>query len=127
MVKISLEISAFHPAIVSAVGDLVDVEKLLEVTNAIVNEGVELTGDGDTKGNIRTKAGKDTISVSASGSIKGIKLPKNDPAAQLARIHWYLSGSAELYLQVQSIALPLSVREWVHSKQFRLAGPAVPA
>lgn len=115
MIKISLNIGEFHPAIVSALKDR-NVNAILEAVNDVVGEATEV--HGECSGNVRSKENKKEITVSASGKISGVKLPKDSPAAHLARCHWYLSGSADYYLRVDSVKLPLSVIEWVAGKQF---------
>ena len=116
MIKISIQIDELHPAIVSALSGR-NVDAIL----AAVNDVIDVNSPEQTpefSGNIRTKEGKKQITVSASGKLSGIVLPKESPAAHLARCHWYLSGSKDYYLRVESVSLPLSVREWVAGKQF---------
>lgn len=126
MIKISIQIESFHSAINRALADLkVDADKVLSAVNDVVGEATER--DGEHSGSVKSKEGKKTITVSASGKIMGIQLPKDCPASHLARIQWYLAGSKDYYLRVETIELPLSVREWITAKQFRLANEQVPA
>lgn len=115
MIKISLQIGELHPAITKALEGR-NVDAILAAVNDIVGEATER--DGEFTGNVRSKEGKKDITVSASGKLSGVKLPKDSPAANLARCHWYLTGSAECYLRVETVSLPLSVLEWVAGKQF---------
>lgn len=115
MIKISLQIGELHPAIVKSLEGR-NVDAILAAVNDIVGEATER--DGEFTGNVRSKEGKKDITVSASGKLSGVKLPKDSPAAGLARCHWYLAGSAECYLRVETVSLPLSVLEWAAGKQF---------
>jgi len=118
MIKISLQIESFHPAIESALAGR-NIDAILSAVNDVVGDATEVYGE--VTGNVRSKENKKEITVSASGKISGVKLPKDNPAAHLARCHWYLSGSKDYYLRVESVKLPLSVTEWIAGKQFDLA------
>lgn len=123
MVKVSLNIESLHPAIISAMGDGIDHDKVLAAVNDVVGEATER--DGEFDGNVRSKSGKKEITISASGKVSGIKLPKDSPAAHLAVIHWYLQGSRNYFVRVEAVELPFSVKEWIGGKQF--AKSMVPA
>lgn len=122
MIKISLQIESFHPAIESTLTGR-NIDAVLSAVNDVVGDATEV--HGEVTGNVRSKENKKEITVSASGKISGVKLPKDNPAAHLARCHWYLSGSKDYYLRVESVKLPLSVTEWIAGKQFDLV--SVPA
>ena len=117
MIKISLQIESFHPAIESALAGR-NIDAVLSAVNDVVGDATEV--HGAVTGNVRSKENKKEITVSASGKISGVKLPKDSPAAHLARCHWYLSGSKDYYMRIETVALPLSVREWIAGKQFDL-------
>lgn len=118
MVKVSIEIEALHPAILAAMPAIVDSKKVLAAVNDVVGEATER--DGEFDGAVRGKFGKKEITVSASGKVTGIKLPKDSPAAHLAVIHWYLQGSRNYFVRVETVELPFSVKEWIAGKQFSL-------
>ena len=119
MIKIVSTLNEFHPAIENAIFAananptlvLAEVNEVL----AVFDTTAEHTGS------IATKTGKKddmrTVKLSAKG-----KLPKS-PAGNLARINDYLVMSAELYLRVDSVELPLSVREWIGADRFKLVAP----
>jgi len=114
MVKISLELAKVHPAFEAALPETVDGEKVLAAINAAIKEA-----GGEAEGSIRSKNGaKDTITVSASGKLTGLKFKKDSPAGLAARVNWYLFGAAELYTRVETVALPHSVGDWLGAKDF---------
>jgi hypothetical protein len=115
MVKISILISAFHPAILRAIPESVCVETLLATVNNVLETAQT---SGDESGDIKGKVGKDVITLSVSGKLKGIKLPKDSAEALLARVHWALTATREVYCRVETVTLPDSVSKWVTSKAF---------
>lgn len=117
MVKLSIVIAAFHPAIISAMPEGVNVEAVLAGVNEAIAEAMIPSEAG---GNIRAKVGKEHVTVSASGKLSGVKFPKDSAAALLARVHWYLEGSKELYTRIGTVTLPDSVIGWIKSKRFAL-------
>ena len=120
MVKISLELSKLHPAFISALPETVDGEKVLAAINSAIKEA-----GGEQDGNIRSKNVKDNIVVNASGKLTGLKFKKDSPAGLAARVNWFLFGSAELFTRVDAITLPMSVSDWLKSKDFaKVAAPA---
>lgn len=120
MVKISLELSKLHPAFEVALPSTVDGDKVLEAINVAIAEA-----GGEQDGSIRAKHQKDSVVVSASGKLSGLKFKKDSPAGLAARLNWYLFGSAELYLRVETVTLPHSLKDWLESKAFtRVPAPA---
>ena len=115
MIKISIQIDELHPAIVSALKGR-NIDAALSAVNDVVGDATEV--HGEVTGNVRSKENTKEITVSASGKISGVKLPKDSPAAHLARCHWYLSGSKDYYMRIETVALPLCVHEWIAGKQF---------
>ena len=113
MIKISLELAQLHPAFISALPATVDAELVL----AAVNEGIREAG-GESTGVIRSKNVKDSVSITASGKLEGLKFKKDSPVGFAARINWYLFGAADLFLRVEAVTLPLSVQDWLKSKSF---------
>lgn len=115
MVKISLEIGKFHPAIMDVlVAELgVDADKVLVAVNTAIREA-----GGEATGEIRAKGGKDSVTITASGKLAGLKFRKDSPAGLLARINWYLTGSSELFCRVEKVTLPHSVLDWLKAKEF---------
>ena len=117
MVKLSISIPELHPSIITALGERCDHEAILAEINETIDEG---SGALEQSGNIRDKVKKDHIAISASGKLSGIKLPKDSPAALLARVHWYLSGSREYFVRVEQVELPKSVMDWASAEKFQL-------
>lgn len=113
MVKISLELAKLHPAFEAALPATVDGSKVLAAVNAAIT-----AAGGEADGSIRSKNGKDSVTVSASGKLSGLKFKKDSPAGLAARVNWYLFGSAELYLRIDKAELPMSVKDWLESKEF---------
>ena len=120
MVKISLELAKLHPAFEAALPETVDGGKVLEAINAAIAEA-----GGEQDGSIRSKNQKDNVIVSASGKLSGLKFKKDSPAGLAARLNWYLFGSAELYLRVETVTLPHSLKDWLEAKAFaKVSAPA---
>jgi hypothetical protein len=119
MVSISILIDDLHPAIVAS---LVEAKRDVTVIQKAVNDLLsEHTATAVETGVVKSKEGKgQVVKITASGKLSGINLP-NTPAALLARVHWYLSGSREIYTRVESVTLPKSVLDWVGGKQFDTA------
>jgi len=122
MVKISLELSKLHPAFVASLPAEVDGDKVLAAINTAIAEA-----GGEQDGNIRSKNVKDNVVVNASGKLTGLKFKKDSPAGLAARVNWYLFGSAELFTRVDAITLPMSVSDWLKSKDFAKAPAPVEA
>lgn len=121
MVKISIQIEALHPAIVSRCVEVgADPVKVLEAVNDAIAAATE---PSESTGNIRAKSGKDSVTVSASGKLSGVKFDKESIPGLLARVHWYLEGSRELYTRIQEVQLPSSVMGWLAANKFK-AEPA---
>lgn len=126
MIRISIEIGFFHPAIVSALTELkADHEKVLKAVNAEISEAMEsddVEQTGVIKGKVEKKKGK--VSITASGKLTGVKFDSDSPAGLLARCHWYLQGSLDLFMRVETVTLPASVKRWVSAERFALPVPA---
>lgn len=114
MLKVISQIESFHPAIaksIEAAGGSVDL--VLNEVNEVLKD---FDDNAEHSGSVATKTGKKDDSRTVKLTAKG-KLPKT-PAGNLVRINDYLVMSAELYLKVEAVELPLSVQEWIGAKRF---------
>lgn len=121
MVKISIKIPSFHPSIVGAILEAgSNPVTILEVVNMMLDEQTGENSKAEFSGEVKSKELSKSVSISASGKMKGVVFSKDSAAGLLARVNWYLEGSKEIYTRIGSIQLPNSVVTWVKSDKFKM-------
>lgn len=121
MVKISIKIPAFHPSIIGAILEAgSNPVRVLEAVNLMLDEQTGENSKAEFSGEVKSKESSKTVSISASGKMKGVAFSKDCAAGLLARVNWYLEGSKEIYTRIGSIQLPNSVLTWIKSNQFKM-------
>jgi len=119
MENLVIRIKSFHPAIELSLAGR-DIPAILAEVNALYEEN---DGKNEIAGSVKSKVGKTDMTFTMASKVTA-KLPANKPAAILARVHWFLVSSREYYTRIDTIELPLSVREWIKADKFT---PAVAA
>lgn len=121
MVKISIKIPSFHPSIVGSILEAgSNPVTVLEAVNEMLDEQTGDKSKAEFSGEVKSKESSKTVSISASGKMKGVSFSKDCAAGLLARVNWYLEGSREIYTRIGSIQLPNSVLTWVKSDRFKM-------
>jgi hypothetical protein len=115
MIKISINIEQFHPAIIAALPSTCDSSKLLEAVNEILDEAQKT---GEIGGGIKDTANKKTVVITASGKLGKMNMSKDSTEGLLARVHWSLERTKEVFCRVETVTLPASVMELAKAKRF---------
>ena len=117
--EIVIRIKSLHPAIIKALAGR-DCGKILAEINELYAEN---DGRNEVNASVKSKDGKTDITFVQASKVTA-KLPKDKPAAILARVHWFLHSSREYFTKIESVELPHSVAEWAKADKFNVAVPA---
>lgn len=121
MLKLSLIVGKFHPAIVNAIAALVPENspvKAVDVVDYILNRCQEVVAEGHKSSETKFKASEkeakksNSWKVNLSGSVKGINLP-DTAVGLLVRLNTYLEGSREYFCRVETVTVSASIEKYV--------------